>query len=122
MNEVEMYIDNLSDKQKLIAYEIHFLMLSYPNITAKIRYRIPFYFRKSWITYINPLKNGNLEFCFLRANELSNESGILDFKKRKQVAGIEISSVDQVGSEAMILTIEEALVLDQNVKYSVKKK
>lgn len=122
MNEVEYYLDNLDHGQQEVAYSLHLLMLSYPGVSAKLRYRIPFYYRKTWITYINTLKSGAIEFCFLRANELSNASGILDFKKRVQVAGIEMNTIKETQSEEVLMVIDEALLLDENVKYTVKKK
>lgn len=121
MNGVEIYIESLPEKQREIALEIHHLMLAIPHVTASLKWKLPFYSRKSWIGYTNVLKNGNIEFCFTRANELSNASGILDFKKRKQIAGLEVSDVKQLHTEALHLIIEEAIILDDNVKYSVKK-
>lgn len=122
MVEVERYIDNLQSHQRTIALELHLLMLSFPDVTTKLRWKIPFYYRKSWLTYINPIKNGHIEFCFVRANELSNEAKILNFKKRKQIAGIEISEVHQIHTTELLLTIDEAIILDESVKYNVRKK
>ena len=114
---VGIYIDELEGDQRLIASELHQLLVSYPEVTHKIRYKIPFYYRKSWICYINPIKKDGIEFCFLRANELSNETGILDFKKRTQVAGISIYDHKKVHLPEIIEVINEALLLDEEVKY-----
>lgn len=114
---VEIYIDELEGEQKLIANRLHDLMLTFPEVTHKIRYKVPFYYRKSWVCYINPIKNEGIEFCFLRANELSNESGILDFKKRKQVAGIAIYDHNDIDQGSIIEVLNEAFLLDEKVKY-----
>jgi len=114
---VEIYIDELEGEQKLIASALHDLMMTFPEITHKIRYKIPFYYRKSWICYINPIKKDGIEFCFLRADELSNESGILDFKDRNQVAGVSLFSCKEIPLAAIVEVINEALVLDESVKY-----
>ena len=114
---VEIYIDELEGEQKLIATVLHDLMMTYPEVTNKIRYKIPFYYRKSWICYINPIKNNGIEFCFLRADELSNESGNLDFKSRKQVAGISIYDHNDLPLDAITEVINEALLLDEEVRY-----
>ena len=70
------------NEQKIMQYLNH-LVMSFPGITGKISYRIPFYYRKSWICYLNLTKNGGVEFAFPRGNELSNEQGLLDSKGRK---------------------------------------
>jgi len=114
---VEIYIDELEGEQKLIATALHALLLTFPEVTHKIRYKIPFYYRKSWICYINPIKKDGIELCFLRANELSNESGFLDFKKRKQVAGISFFNHNDVPLAAINEVLNEALLLDEEVKY-----
>ena len=114
---VEIYIDELVGEQKLIASALHDLIMTFPEVTSKIRYRIPFYFRKSWICYINPIKKDGIEFCFLRANELSNETGILNFKRRKQVAGVEIYDHQKIPENQIVEVLNEAFLLDQEVKY-----
>lgn len=114
---VEIYIDELEGEQKLIASVIHDIIMTYPEVTNKIRYKIPFYYRKSWICYINPIKKDGIELCFLRANELSNENGILDFKKRKQVAGISIYDHKKLNTDIINEVLTEAIVLDDEIKY-----
>jgi len=114
---VEIYIDELDGEQKLIATMLHDLMLTFPEVTHKIRYKVPFYYRKSWVCYINPIKKDGIEFCFLRANELSNESGILSFKSRTQVAGISIYDHKKIPLEGITEVLNEAMLLDQEVKY-----
>ena len=114
---VEIYIDKLEGEQKLIADALHNILITFPEVTHKIRYKIPFYYRKSWICYINPIKSDGIEFCFLRADELSNESGILDFKTRKQVAGVSIFNHNEIPLEQLIEVLNEAFLLDEEVKY-----
>ena len=114
---VEIYIDELEGEQKLIADALHNILITFPEVTHKIRYKIPFYYRKSWICYINPIKSNGIEFCFLRADELSNESGILDFKTRKQVAGVSIFNHNEIPLEQLIEVLNEAFLLDEEVKY-----
>ena len=122
MDPVLSYIYNLEEPQKSIVEHLHNLITLNPEITYKTRYRIPFYYRKHWICYINPVKNNGVELAFVRANELSNESGLLDFKKRKQVAGIIYYDVKEIKEEALLETLEEALLLDETVKYASKRK
>ena len=122
MDPVLSFIYNLEGAQKLIAEHLHNLITSYPEVVYKIRYRIPFYYRKSWICYVNPIKNGGIELAFVRANELSNENGLLNFKDRKQVAGVIFNSVKEIKEEPLLEVLEEAFLLDETVKYAAKRK
>jgi len=122
MNEVDDFIYNFDGKTKQIMLRLHELMMENPGVTSKIRYKIPFYYRKSWICYLNPLKNGDVEFAFTRANELSNASGLLNFKNRTQVAGITFSHAEEISDEGIREIIQEALLLDETIPYSAKNK
>ena len=96
--------------------------MDFPGITSKIRYRIPFYYSKSWICYINPIKKQGVELVFLRGNELSNFQGILDAKGRKQVAGLELFDHTKVPFKELSEVLTEALILDKTVPYASKRK
>ena len=98
------------------------LLLTFPDMTTKIRYRIPFFYRKSWICYLNPTKNGKVELAFTRGNELSNANGLLDAKGRSQVMGVEFSKVSDIPEEALVEVIQEAIMLDDTVPYASKRK
>ncbi|MEO1261808.1 MAG: DUF1801 domain-containing protein [Bacteroidota bacterium] len=122
MDPVLSYIYNLAEPQKSIMEHLHNLISISPEVTYKIRYRIPFYYRKSWICYLNPVKNNGVELAFVRANELSNENGLLDFKDRKQVAGVIYYNIKEIQTEPLVEVLEEAFLLDENVKYASKRK
>ena len=98
------------------------LLMDFPGVTSKLRYKIPFYDKKSWICYLNPIKKSGVELAFVRGNELSNQQGILDFKGRKQVAGIEIFDSKHLPLDELREIINEALILDQQVPYMSKRK
>lgn len=115
------YIYEREGNQQSIMLHLHELLTAYPEVHGKIRYNIPFYYRKSWICYLNPLRDDRVELCFLRANELSNEQGALDFKNRKQVAGITFASVSDIKDELLHEILQEALLLDEEVKYASKR-
>lgn len=117
IEEVEAFIFEKEDNQQALMLYIHDLMMAQPHVTCKIRYRVPFYYRKSWICYLSPKKGDRMELCFLRGNELSNAQGILDFKDRTQVSGIEWGSVAEIQEALLHEIIQEALLLDETVKY-----
>lgn len=122
MSPVDSFIIDLSPPQQKIASYLNQLILSHPGITSKIRYRIPFYFRKSWICYINPIKGDGIELAFTRANELSNENGHLAFNGRKQVAGIKIFDLNLVREEIILGILNEAVLLDEKYPYAAKRR
>lgn len=115
------YIYECEGNQQAIMLHLHELLMTYPELSGKIRYKIPFYYRKSWICYLNPLKDGGVELAFTRANELSNEQGLLDFKDRKQVASITFAKVGDIQEEVLHEIFQEAFLLDEEVKYASKR-
>ncbi|MEK6477283.1 DUF1801 domain-containing protein [Catalinimonas sp. 4WD22] len=122
MDDVSMFIQEKQGQQKLILQHFHQLMISNPGVIAKLRYKIPFYYRKSWICYLNPVKNEGIELVFLRANELSNEQGLLESRGRKQVKGIVFYHISEIPEQAIHEIIQEALLLDKSVAYASKRK
>jgi hypothetical protein len=117
MNEVEEYIYGYEGDTLEVMKYLHDLMMDQPGISCKISFKIPFYYRKSWICYIYPQKKGGIEFVFTRGHELSNEQGILDPRGRKEVAGILLKSLEDIPQESLFEVIQEAILLDESVPY-----
>ncbi|MBX2929040.1 MAG: DUF1801 domain-containing protein [Saprospiraceae bacterium] len=115
------YIYRQEEPVQGLMLHLHHLLSGFPELTPKIRYKIPFYYRKSWVCYLNPIKGRQVELVFIRANELSNEQGLLDFQGRKQVAGIVFASVTDIPDEAVTEIIAEALLLDESIPYPSKR-
>lgn len=101
---------------------LHELITSFPEVTGKIRYKIPFYDRRSWICYLNPIKDDRVELAFTRGNELSNEQGLLEARGRKQIRGVIFASVEEIPDEVVLEVLQEALLLDEEVPYQSKRK
>ena len=121
MTQVEDFISLQEGETRQIMQYLHDVLAGELGLVDKIRYRIPFYYHKSWICYSNPLKSNGVELAFLRGNELSNEQGILDFKGRKQVAGIELRTFSEIPRAAIYEIIQEALILDEIKPYASKR-
>ena len=117
MNEVEEFIYGFEGDTLEVMKYLHSLMMDQPGIRCKLSYKIPFYYRNSWICYIFPQKKGGIEFAFPRGRELSNEQGILDTRGRKEVAGIILKTLDDIPEESLIEVIQEAIILDESVPY-----
>jgi hypothetical protein len=122
MHSVEDYMYTLEGNQQKIALFLHQKLTLEFELTAKIRYKIPFYYHKSWICYLNPVQKTAIELAFIRGNELSNSHALFDFKNRKQVMGLIIDNLEDLPISKIDETILEALVLDENVSYKLKGK
>jgi hypothetical protein len=107
------FVSGIPDHAREILERLNHLLLSYPGIHCKIRFRIPFYDCKSWICYLNPLKKGAVELVFLRGNELIDESGLLEARGRKMVKGIVINDAENIPFEAINQIFLQALMLDE---------
>ena len=119
--QISDYLYHLTSKQAGIVQFLHDLIMENPTIEVKRRWNLPFYYRKSWICYFNILKNGNVEWAFTRGNELSNENQWLEARGRKQIYSVNFASVHDIELQLAKITLQEALLLDEHVPYSVKK-
>lgn len=122
MDSIQSFILDKTGTQKALLQYLHRLLSEQPGVVSKIRYKIPFYYRKSWVCYLNPVKNSGIELAFLRGNELSNEQGLLEFRGRKQVSGIIFYHLNEIPEEAVMEVIQEALLLDEEVAYAARRK
>ncbi|MGB1207077.1 MAG: DUF1801 domain-containing protein [Chitinophagales bacterium] len=122
MSAVENYIYQLDENQKQIMFYFHDLFTRELNLMDKIRYKIPFYYGKSWICYLNPTKDNKVELAFIRGNELSNVQGLLVSNGRKQVSGISFQKVAEIPEIVIREIIHEAILLDEIKPYASKNK
>lgn len=116
------YILEFDSPVKDIMLQLHEFIISNPGIYSKITYGIPFYYRKSWICYINPRKNSSIELAFTRGNELSNIQGILNPENRKQVAGVIFHNIEDINLKVLNEVLQEAILLDEEVPYAFRRK
>lgn len=112
MKTVENFIFGLDGQQKAIVSFLHHHLSTHHDLTSKINWNIPAYYRKSWICYLNPIKNEGIELAFFRGNELSNEQGALLSKNRKLVSGIDFFDVLSIDLILINEIVQEAIILD----------
>jgi len=122
MTAVEDFIYQLEGNQREVLLYFHHLLTTDLNLTEKIRYKIPFYYGKSWICYLNPTKDGRIEYAFVRGNELSNAQGLLEHKGRKQVYSVTFEKVSDIPQSTIQEIIQEAILLDETTPYQSKRK
>lgn len=104
-----------------IFHRLHSLLSTYPGIVSKIHFNTPFYTKYRWLAYVSSQKGGGVELCFVQANQFQHHVELLDFKKRKQVAGILYWNVDDIDAEIIDLLMQEALMVDERIKSRSKK-
>ncbi|MEL6668817.1 MAG: DUF1801 domain-containing protein [Bacteroidota bacterium] len=114
MANVESFIYTRPGEEREILFYFHQLLTEEMGLEPKIRFKIPFYFNRSWVCYLNPIKQGGIELAFLRGRELSNVQGLLVSKGRKQVYGIDCYSLAEIPREAIYEIIQEAILLDES--------
>ena len=122
MGEVEDFIYQYEGDQRKIMFFFHYLFVNDLGLESKIRYKIPFYYGRTWICYLNPDKSGAVELSFIRGNELSNAQGLLLSKDRKQVRSLSFDSMKNIKEDAVMEVIHEALLLDETTPYASKNK
>lgn len=124
MNGVDLFIDDLEDEStRELVYAINEIILnSHPAIHSKIRFKIPFYFLHSWICYINPLKTGGIEWCFIHGQRLEDPHDILQSKDRIMIAGIEVKEPEDLNNEAVLDILYTAIEYDKQLAEKKKKK
>jgi hypothetical protein len=116
------FISDYSGNQQKCMLLINNLISEIPGIQPKIRFKIPFYYRKTWICYLNPIKYHSVELCFVRAKELVHTKIYLQFGKRVQVGGIMLTTPEDIDIPLIRLILEEAVQLDETTPYTFKKK
>lgn len=120
--EVERFIGQFEGKQKKILVYFHKYFTCDLGLIPKIRFKLPFYYRKSWICYLNPIKGDGIELAFTRGNELSNSSGLLQSKGRRQVYSFDLFSLHELPIAGIREAIEEAILLDEVKPYESKRR
>ncbi len=113
--EINEFLEGLSPSQKAIMQFLDQEIISLPGIELKSRYKLPFYYRYSWICYLNPLKAGGVELCFTRGYLMRNDSGLLDAKGRAMILGITYSDISEIDVPSLREIVHEAIRIDKEI-------
>lgn len=116
MNQVDIFIDEQEGNQREIMNYLHLWLTQNFNLKPKMRYKIPFYDGHSWICYLNPIAKNKVELAFIQGKQLSNSQGLLQFKNRKQIAGISFEKLEDIPHEGLEEIVQEALMIDEMKK------
>lgn len=86
MDTVEKYIYRLPDNEMLIAARFRDWLLRYnKQITERIRYGVPFFDYFGWMCYLNPMKQGGIDLCFIDGSLMIRNAHLLTDRSRKTV-------------------------------------
>jgi len=113
---VDEFIYGLDGQQKAIVSFFHQHLSESFDLYSKISWKIPTYYRKSWVCYLNPIKSDGVELAFIRGKSLSNTQMLLNSKGRKFVSGIDFYSLESIDLPLVNEIIHEALLLDDVLK------
>ena len=113
MKTIENFILGLDGQQKAIVSFFHQQLINMHDLNGKISYNIPVYYRKSWVCYLNPIKNNGIELAFTKGHRLSNDQQLLNKKDRKYVSGVDLYDINDIPEKAINEIIQEALIIDQ---------
>ncbi len=93
-----------------------------PHGQEKLSYKIPFFYFKGPLCYLNPTFDG-LDIGFVRGKELSNEQGLLELKGRKFVKTIRLHSLAELSEKehAIRQILNEAAILNEHYRLQKKK-
>ncbi len=120
MQAVLNYIERQAPTQSEIMLYLYDYFGGFPTIECKYKYRVPFYYQKTWVCYTSPKKSGAVELVFVRGRELS-DSPHLHANGRKMAKGILYNTVQDISLDLLEPILLEALDLDRTVPYTFKK-
>lgn len=95
MKTIENFINQHPQQELLVALNT-FILETLPQVIPKIRYGIPFFDADKMICYLNPIKTGGINFCFLFGFEIVDDYGVLEQKNRKQVKSVSIKNLEDL--------------------------
>jgi hypothetical protein len=116
MNAVEQRIYEWAEPQRQLALVLRdCLRAAAPDVTEKVNWNVPFFYHHGWFAYLNPLKQGGLDVCFIRGTQLDDPAGLLERRNRQQIASVPIADLDDLEAKADALDelIAQALRLNE---------
>lgn len=122
MSKVLDLIYEQDSPQQNIMLFLHKLLTEEYELTTKVTFNNPCYYKHSWICYLKPTKKATLELAFMRGNELSNTQGLLQSNGRKQLRSMEFSCIEDIPLALLKEILHEAVLLDQTIPYQSKRK
>lgn len=102
------FIESINEQQSGLIEYLDKQFLAQEGITRKIRFRIPFYDFDKWICYLNPVKQDQVELCFLDGVAMKEMFPSLDARGRKKVSGLMMNVSNDIPIDVIIEMITAA--------------
>ena len=112
MNPVEGFIIDLPEHQREILWKLHELILSFPEIRSRVKYKIPFYEVNKSVCYLNPVGKAGVELVFTRGFEIKDKAKVLKANGRTRVIGILFEQVSAIDERVLQDLIQKAIELE----------
>lgn len=113
MKTIENFILNYKGEQRTVIEFLHNYIIDFPKVYVKFNYNLPFYYRNSWICYLNPKKDGGVDLAFCKGKDLSNEQGLLEDKGRTLIKSVTFYNVKEIPLETVNEVLQEAFLIDE---------
>lgn len=113
MKNIAEFIFSRPNGQRELFSAMNEVLAGYSGMRSAIRYGIPFYGINKWICYLNPQKGAGLELCFWNGAKLKDDSGLLQLKNRKQIAGITLNDINNMPLEIIDGLMMHAIEMDK---------
>lgn len=110
------FVESQDESRGALIDYLNQLILDIPNVTRKMRYKIPFYDHHKWFCYINPVNKDLVELCFLQGKEMNSKFPILNMRKRKMISGIYLNMNEDVPIDLITDMLQYAIELTKSSK------
>lgn len=116
-NDIEEYIDGLLPWMKPIFNQVRMLLLTFPEITEKMRYRTPFYdCEGKMMLYLGSFKKKHFVLAFINGNKMRDEAGVLKHENQQsQLRHWEFYPNEPYDAELLVHYITEAIQVNLNL-------
>lgn len=125
---VDSYLSDpeLPNWMRLKMEQVRQILLTFPEITEKIRYTVPFYDYCGMLIYLAPYKKTRLVVGFCNGVNMSDKSGVLmNDAGQTQIRHYELFEHKKLNEKIIVHLVKEALRVNQyfwNRKNGIKNK
>lgn len=112
MNQIDNYIYNQKPELRELLIALRSIILkSNTEITEKISYRIPFFYRNKPLCYLNPTPKG-VDIGFWSGINFRKNAHLLELKNRKQIKTYFVAFSSKINIKNIKSILKEAIELD----------
>jgi len=117
----DFYADLTDNQRETAAYLRDLVLSAHPGITERLNWGVACFHLNRWIIYLNPLRSGAMDLCFMQGFQLTDEAGLLQERGRKTVRSVVVEAPGSVPEEALLALVFEAVDVGLRVQPGTKK-